>query len=214
MKFSEATLKVLNNFSAINSNLLLSPGSTIRTISPSKTILASAEVEETIPNEAGIYDLNNFLAIVELMSSCYVSFEEDRFLFDSVDRVEGLQYAYSAKNMIISPPNKSIDVAGPSFTLEWDKLSKVVKAAGVLRVPDVNLVSSGGQITVSAVDVKNPTSNNFKLKVGECGEDFNMVIKVDNIKVLPMDYEVTVSEKGVIHFKGEKVEYWIAAEVI
>jgi hypothetical protein len=41
-----------------------------------------------------------------------------------------------------------------------------------------------------------------------------MIFKIDNLKLLPRDYEVRVSAKGLSHFKSKTndIEYWIAAE--
>ena len=66
-----------------------------------------------------------------------------------------------------------------------------------------------------ATDVKNSTSNNFKVKLkGETpsGITFKMVLKFDNLKLLPGDYHVRISEKGISHFDGKKAEYFVAVE--
>ena len=40
MKFSERTLTVLKNFATINPSIVFNPGKTLRTISPTKTVMA------------------------------------------------------------------------------------------------------------------------------------------------------------------------------
>ena len=59
MNLSNDTLNVLKNFATINPNLVFKPGQKLKTISESKTILASAEIVEDFPTEFGIYDLND-----------------------------------------------------------------------------------------------------------------------------------------------------------
>ena len=54
MKISQDTLAILKNFSTINSNLLVKEGSYLTTISPTKNILAEANVSETFDVEFGI----------------------------------------------------------------------------------------------------------------------------------------------------------------
>jgi hypothetical protein len=41
-----------------------------------------------------------------------------------------------------------------------------------------------------------------------------MIFKVENLKLLPRDYDVTVSAKGIANFKSKTgdIEYWIATE--
>ena len=43
-------------------------------------------------------------------------------------------------------------------------------------------------------------------------EDFEMIFSADNMKLLPGDYDVEISSKGLSHWAGDKVEYWVAVE--
>jgi hypothetical protein len=61
MKLSDKTLTLLKNFSSINQSILFKEGSSLRTISVMKNILAEATIEEELPKDFGIYDLNQFL---------------------------------------------------------------------------------------------------------------------------------------------------------
>ena len=61
MKLSEKTLNLLKNFSSINQSILFKKGSSLRTISVMKNILAEAQIDEDLPKDFGIYDLNQFL---------------------------------------------------------------------------------------------------------------------------------------------------------
>ena len=66
MKLSEKTLNLLKNFSTINQSILFKQGSSLRTISVMKNILAEATIDEEIPQDFGIYDLNQFLNGLDL----------------------------------------------------------------------------------------------------------------------------------------------------
>ena len=54
MKISKQTFEVLKNFSEINENLLIKPGTKLQTISVMKNVLAEATVEETFEKEFAI----------------------------------------------------------------------------------------------------------------------------------------------------------------
>ena len=69
MNLSENSIKILQNFSEINLNLLIKPGNTIKTISQMKNILAQAELSEDFSEEFAIYDLAEFLRALELIES-------------------------------------------------------------------------------------------------------------------------------------------------
>ena len=55
MKLSKGTLAVLKNYSSINTNILVEPGSTISTITPAKNLLSEARVEEDFTTRFGTY---------------------------------------------------------------------------------------------------------------------------------------------------------------
>ena len=81
MKLSNETLTVLKNFGAINQGLMFKKGKTLKTVSSQKNILAEVNIAEEIPNEFGVYDLNNFLSGVSLhKDSPTFEFEEKHVL--------------------------------------------------------------------------------------------------------------------------------------
>ena len=61
MKLSDNSLTVLKNFAGINNSILVKQGTSLRTISVAKNILAEAEITEEFPRDFAIYDLNKFL---------------------------------------------------------------------------------------------------------------------------------------------------------
>jgi hypothetical protein len=214
MKFSNETLSVLKNFSQINPSVMFKPGQTIRTISPQKTVMAAATVGETFNQSAGIYDVSRFLATLSLFDEPDVNFGESQFNIKGGKRT--LKYTYTAENMIVTPPERDIPVPDPEATLNisWDDLESVVRAAGVLGLPEIAFNAEGDTISLAAVDSKNPTADNYSITVAEGGDygNFRMIIKVDNLKLMPTNYEVALSSKGMAHFKSDKVQYWIAIE--
>jgi len=48
--------------------------------------------------------------------------------------------------------------------------------------------------------------------IGETDKTFNAVFKAENLRIIPGEYDVKVSSKGISHFKGKEAEYWIAVE--
>ena len=76
MNISGNTISVLKNFSSINQSLVVDAGNTIRTISPQKTVMAVAEVDDTFDSSFAIYDLNQFLSAVSLFEKPDYEFED------------------------------------------------------------------------------------------------------------------------------------------
>lgn len=213
MKFSEDTLSVLKNFSQINPSVMFKPGNVIKTISPQKTVMASATVSDTFDKPAGVYDLSRFSATLGLFSNPDIEFTESKFVIKSNNSV--VNYTYAAENMIITPPEKEITYDAPtaSVNLKWDDITNVMRAASVLQLPEIAFVCDGNEILLSAVDKKNPTADKYNITlegVDVPDTQFEMVIKVDNIKLMSGDYKVNLCSNGLAHFIGNKVQYWIA----
>ena len=83
MKFSENTISVLKNFSTINPSVMFKSGNTVRTISPQKTVMATATIGETFGRNAGVYDLGRFLATLSLFDEPEVEFLDTKFSIKS-----------------------------------------------------------------------------------------------------------------------------------
>lgn len=214
MKISSDTLSVLKNFSAINQSVLLRPGNTIRTISPQKTIMAQAEVADNIDGSAAIYDLSRFLATINLMKDAEVEFGEDRFNIASGGK--RVSYTYAAESMIVTPPDREIKIPDPDavVSVTWEDIDSVIRAAGVLGLGEIGFSSDGKTVTMSAVSMKNKSSDRYDVVVSEVEtEPFSgMYIKTENLRLLPRDYTVSLSSKGMAHFKASDVQYWVAIE--
>lgn len=212
MKISSRTAQVLKNFSTINQSLLFKPGKTITTISPQKTVLAKANVGEEFDKQFAIFDLARFLGVMSLFNDPEIKLE-DKFAVIK-DNNQKVNYTYADPTMIIVPPDKSINMkeAEISFTLTADSLARITKAMSVLQTPEIAVVGNEGSIFIETFDSKNSTSDNFSVLVGTTSHTFKMVFKVENIKLMPGDYEVKISSKGIGHFTSTDVEYWITTE--
>lgn len=212
MKFSENTLSVLKNFSGINPSVVFKPGKVLRTISPQKTVMAEATIDETVESVAAVYDLSRFLATLSLFDDPQVEFLDTKFSI-SAGRSR-VNYTYAAESMIIVPPDRSITfpAAEVEVDVKWDDIQKVIRAASVLQLGEVAFKGDGEVVRLAAIDSKNPTADVFDVIVGESGSVFEMIIKVENLKVMPKDYKVALSSKGMAHFKADNIQYYIAIE--
>ena len=80
MKLSDKNLTILKNFAGINNSILVKQGTSLRTISVAKNILAEAEIGEEFPREFGIYDLNQFLNGLGLHQDPDLDFKEEQYI--------------------------------------------------------------------------------------------------------------------------------------
>ena len=215
MKLSEKTLTLLKNFSNINQSILFKQGSSLRTISVMKNILAEATIDEDLPADFGIYDLGQFLNGLALHQRPELDFQNEGYVYIKEGRMRS-KYFFADPKVIVTPPEKEITLPSEdvSFTLSTDQLDKLLKAAGIYQLPDLAVVGRNGVVKILVRDKKNDTSNDFAITVGETDESFEFNFKVENIKILPGTYDVVVSKKLLSRFtcQNYNLKYYIALE--
>ena len=217
MKINQNTLDILKNFSEINTNILIKPGTELSTISTMRNIFAKATIAEAFDSEFGIYDLNEFLAVVSSLNKPELNLQ-DKFMTISAEGSKSkVKYFYSDPSVIVSPTKEvNMPEADVTFSLSQANLTQLQKMAAILKTPDLALEGTkGGDIVLKVCDKKNDTSNNFDIVVGEnATADYTFYFKVENMKMISGNYDVSVSSKSISHFKNTKlpIEYWIALE--
>jgi len=215
MKLCDNTLTILKNFAGINNSILVKQGTKLRTISVAKNILAKADIKEEFPRDFAIYDLNQFLNGLGLHQDPDLDFNEDSYLSIKEGK-RRVKYFYADPNVIISPPEKEINLPSQDicFQLDSASLEKLVKAAAVYQLPDLSAIGEAGVIKLVVRDKKNDTSNEYAIVVGETDKEFSFNFKVENIKIIPGAYDVVVSSKLLSQFTNTKynLTYYIALE--
>ena len=215
MKLSDITLELLKNFAGINNSILVKQGNKLRTISVAKNILAEADITEDFPKDVAIYDLNQFLNGLSLHQDPNLDFSEDSYLTIREGK-RRVKYFYADPQVIISPPDKEITLPTQDacFQLERVTLEKLLKAAAVYQLPDLAAVGENGVVKLVVRDKKNDTSNEFAVIVGETDKNFSFNFKVENIKIFPGSYDVTISSKLLAKFTNTNINlnYYIALE--
>ncbi len=215
MKLSDSTLTVLKNFAGINNSILVKRGSKLRTISVAKNILAEADITEDFPKDVAIYDLNQFLNGLSLHQDPNLDFTEDSYLTIREGK-RRVKYFFADPDVIVSPPEKEITLPSEdvTFQLESVTLDKLLKAAAVYQLPDLAAVGEAGVVKLVVRDKKNDTSNEFAVVVGDTDKEFSFNFKVENIKIIPGAYDVTISSKLLAKFTNSSYNliYYIALE--
>ena len=223
MQLSDNTFGILKNFSGINPNLVFKQGNQLKTISVAKNILATATITETIPQEFGIYDLNEFLSVVGMFDTPNLDFvNASAMKVRDASGTQSVNYFFSDVSNLTAP---SKDITMPQCEIEFDltdsQLNTLRKAASTLGVSDVVVTKNdSGDIAIKVTDTKNPTSNSFELELGTAANavvnasDFQMVFTIGNFKFTSGDYRVKLSSKLISHFtnKTTPIEYWVALE--
>lgn len=215
MKLSENTLAVLKNFASINSGVVLRSGQTQKTISPEKSILVEATLEDNIPSNFGIYDLNQFLGNVTTLKNPELTFGSNSVTLD--DGELSLNYLSCSPNLIISPPDKELVLkqVDCKFALTNSVLQKLVKIAQMNNLPNLTVIGKDGELRLKIHERSNDTSNEGSIKIGDyAGSDFSATFKTENLKLLPDDYNVELQNGAFAKFVNVSgnLKYFIALE--
>ena len=212
------TLEILKNFASINSNILVKEGNVLSTISPVKNVMAEATITETFDTQFGIWDLNKFLGTVSLFDSPEFLFEENFVTISSSKNNSSVKYYYSEPSLLttvnrqINMPDSVVDC-----TITEKTFNDITKAASVLQVGDIAIRSNANELEIVALDKKDSTSNSYSITLGDLphgDHDFCFYFKAENLKMLPGDYDVSITEKVVSQFTNTNLslKYWVALE--
>jgi hypothetical protein len=218
MELSETTLSILKNYAGINSNMVIEQGNTIRTISEATNILSSAQIVEDFPTTFGIYDLNSFLGVLSLVDTPNLDFSDDYLTVSDSSGRSKIKYFYSDPEMLTKPRrNVNMPRGDVNFTLDADTLGRIKRAASALGHTELSITGSNGVLTLSVVDGKNATSNAYSIDiVGDFDPSatFNFIVTIANLRIIPGDYEVSISTRNISHFNNKELglSYWIAFE--
>ena len=215
MKLSDKTINLLKNFSDINQSILFKRGNKLRTISVMKNIMAEAEIQEDFPKDFAIYDLTQFLRGVFLHNQPELDFANDGHVVIREGKTRS-KYFFADPSVIVVPPEKSLTrpTMDVEFELAAEQLEKIRKAVLAFQLPDLSVVGEAGVVKLVVHDKKNDTSNDFQVLVGETDGEFCFHFKVENIKVIPGDYKVSISSKLLSKFINTDYDltYYIALE--
>jgi len=186
-------------------------------MSEARNVLASATLDAELPQDFGIYDLNEFIGVLGLVDTPRLKFESEYVTIgDSSGRTK-IKYFFSPEDTLTTP---SKDVNMPDgevkFTLDEDTLNKIKRAASILGHNELSITGKNGVLSLTVVENGNSTSNTFAIDIdGEFGDaEFTFVLSIANLKILAGDYDVNISSKLISNFKHKEqpVQYWIALE--
>lgn len=216
MQLNEKTISILKNFADIQPNLVFREGEEIKTIAEAKNVMAVAKLDQEIPRQFGVYNLNEFLSVVDLCDDPELSFTDSHVKVSDGSGVSSVKYFYADESILTSQTkNIPMPEAEVSFKLSETTLNKIRKASSTLNHEKLLITPEDGSVRMTVVDEKDETSNSFSILVpGEYDKDvdFQFVLHIPNLKLISGDYEVDVSTKLISRFTTEDVVYYIALE--
>ena len=214
MKLDPKTITTLKSFSGINPSIIICEGNVLKTMSPGKTVMAKAVVPDNFPKRAYVYNLNRFLSLLSTFEDPEISFNDHSFTLTDKSGEKDAPYLFADETTIKAPPEKEIVLPSIDAVVDISSsdLEEVEKALAILGLPEIAIVGDGSTITLQAINSKEPNGDSVRKKLGNTDKNFRAFFKAENLKVMPGNYTVSISSKGISHFKGENIDYWIAVE--
>ena len=214
MFLSQETISILKNMSGINQSILIKEGKRLRSMSVMKNVLAESDILEEFDREVPIYDLSQFLNCLSLIPGAEVNLMDDYIKI--TDGTNSIDYRYADPTVITSPPDKELVLPSEDVcvTLTEDQIDRAKKSSAVLQIPDISLIGDGSKIYLTVRDKKNSGSNSYNIEVGVTDKVFQFNMKVENLKIIPGDYDVVISSKNLSKFTNHAraITYFIALE--
>jgi len=210
MKLSPQTITILQNFQTINSSIVIKEGNVLKTIAPTESMFAKATVSDDFPRTFGIFELSKFLGILSLNKASELEFKDDHVVIKQGK--SKVKYGYCDPSLIVVPPDKDIKLGTPEvmFELSPEVIQSVMKAMQILGFSELEIKGEDGNLSLGTVNTKNSGSNIYSTDIGETSKTFSAIIEADKLKLIPSVYTVSISSRGLAHFKCNEVEYWIA----
>lgn len=229
MKISKSTLEILANFAQINPSIIIQEGNILRTINMSKSCVGRAEVADEFPQEFAIYNLNEFLTMIKDLfggSPDDIDFGDEYMTF--VQGQTKARYRYTDKSVVfgiekdLNLPDSVMD-----FKLTSDLMSKIIKSKTIMGLEFMVVYVRDGKLYLAAAsDQKGKSTSADKdneLTIclgdysGEITDEYRMSVKIDNLKMIPGDYDVSVHMKGqagMMQFENKeaKLQYFAALD--
>lgn len=219
MKICNESLTILKNFASINPGILFKQGNTLSTVSPQKNILAEATISETIPQEFGIFDLNNFLSVISLFKDgAELEFDSKNVIIKGMDGRSKIKYRMTNPSMIVIAPDKrpNLPTVDVSFKLTEEDFNWILRSANVLNSPNVAIESDGNEVKLISFDVSDDSAHSNSVVLNDIKSDnsFRLIFKTENLKMIPGNYNVEICSKGISKFvdTNKNISYWITLE--
>jgi hypothetical protein len=213
MKLSKVTIDILKNLSDINTGIVINKGDTLKSMNIMKTMFVKAVVPDEFPVDFAIYDLIEFLNVYSILGDPDMDFKNDHVVMTDQKSGDEIEYFYSSPSVIVHPENRSVN-APPGekmFTLSQSNLSRIEKISSTAKLKDLKVTDKSLMIyNRNGVGLR--AYLNLQISVSE-GKLNDSVIKIENLKLLPLDYAVTIGQ-SLAWFKSTTdpyhIEYFIA----
>lgn len=222
VELSQDTIKILKHLGEINQSIKIVPGQPLRTRTESRSLMATFKPREDFPRQFCIYDLREFIQVINLFEKPILDLSNERFatILDGSDASKKMRYLDADEELITSPDkDPNMPACEIELTLTEAQLDSVMSAASVLKLPYIGVQSDGDDVYLKAFHTNNgddSETNSYSVRIADGdGSVYNMFLKSSAMMLLSGDYQVSISSKRISQFTSESrnLTYYLALEV-
>lgn len=219
MQISKETLTILKNCSVINPTVAFKKGNIIRNISPAENVLFKAVIKEEFPQDFQIYQLNRLLNNIGIFDEPYLDFKEDHLTINQNN--SHIDYYYCPPEVLgeyldLSTKDVVIETPIVEFTLPAEQIQRIYKVMSSLSLECLRFkTNTSGETLVCVVDQNNNKLDNYQYNTytkANTKFQFDLDFNYVTFTLIPTDYNVKISDDGVVEFYSPEYEttYWVA----
>lgn len=219
VKFSAETLQVLKRLHKINQGLRFIKDSTeLRSMNEARTQVAFIQIAEKLPRDFCVYDLGEFITVLNVIESPVLDFSNDKFvLVKSEAGTQKLRYTDGQPDLVTSYTDKDFKLPSLDVTLAVSgaQLKSARSAAEALKLPYVGFKGVDGKVFLSAFAKNNGDgneTNSYSIEIGETTETFDLFYKVELLSILDGDCTFEISKKKISKIENGKANFFIALD--
>lgn len=198
--FKAEDLKILQNLSLINPSIVFRE-KVIGVMKRNSSVVAYYIWDKPDPFMFGIYDVKQFLSIVEVLGGPEVDVDvkDSHAVLKNAGKrstyrfmpIDGIKEAPDPEKLTM--PDEVVTIS-----MEQNDIKELLRASTILNTPDIQAKVGGGKVILSTLDKDNKTKSDFTLTYEAETLDFDQehYVSVENVTMLPGAYRVQFTKKG------------------
>ena len=216
MKISNTTLAILKSFSGLNQSIKLVGGSNVISVmTPAQNVIGIYQAEETFPVDFPIANMNTFLSGVSLFNNPDFDFTSSSDCIITNDDGRSELVYIKSDGSLMNIPNFTKEMVNPvTANIAGSDLDKINKVASSQKFQNMFVGVEGNKLSLRLANKDTSIRSSYSMDydcVNATGETYNYAIVLDNFKIAPFDYDVSISGNGFMTFTetGGTLQYII-----
>lgn len=218
--FDEKTIKVLSNFTTINPSMIIQPDK-LSVINNTSSCIGFYPFAKPFDfEEFGLYEATDFLSAISVFDTPPTIEVKDKYLIIA-NKADKFRYFTTAKTLITAVPDieSKFEKIQPEleFTLTADKLAIINKCSSILKAKYIFFESQKKKILVTVANELESSNNSYELIIEDDITtnklDQPVKISLEDFKVLPGEYKISLSSKISRWNNLNGVRYYLACSI-